>query len=128
MVIDHRDFLELLSHSAELSKRMLSLLAGRLKNTIQHFDATTSLDVPQRLARKILLLAEHFGVQHGSGVALTLKLSQAELGDLVDSTRQTVNRLLRAWQEEGILDTSGGRLVVLDVDALRAVGDASRES
>jgi CRP-like cAMP-binding protein len=125
MVIDHRDFLDLLAHSTELSRRMLSLLAERLKNTIQHFDATTSLEAPQRLARKILLLAEHFGVPEGRGIALTLKLSQSELGDLVDSTRQTVNRLFRAWQDAGILDSCGGRLVVIDMNALRAVAEAS---
>jgi CRP/FNR family cyclic AMP-dependent transcriptional regulator len=124
MVIDHRDFLDLLSNSAELSKRLLALLAARLKNTIQHFDETTSLEAPQRLARKILLLAEQLGVPEGGGIALSLKLSQTELGELVDSTRQTVNRLLRAWQEAGIVDTTGGRLVVRDMAALRAAAEA----
>lgn len=119
LVVDRRDFMDLLSRSSELSKRLLSLMATRLKNTIAHFDATTSLDVPQRLARKLLLLAEHFGVPDGKRVALTLKLSQSELGDLVDSTRQSVNRELRRWQEAGILGTHDGRIVVLDVEALR---------
>jgi len=124
MVIDHRDFLDLLSRSAELSRRLLALLAARLKNTIQHFDETTSLEAPQRLARKILLLAEQLGVPEGGGIVLTLRLSQTELGELVDSTRQTVNRLLRAWQEAGIVDTTGGRLVVRDMAALRAAAEA----
>lgn len=128
MVIDHRDFLDLLSSSAELSRRMLSLLAERLNHTIQHFDATTSLDAPRRLAKKILLLAEHFGAPGRKGVALTLKLSQAELGELADSTRQTVNRLLRAWHDAGILETEDGRLVVLDTNALRAVADGDEGS
>jgi CRP/FNR family transcriptional regulator, cyclic AMP receptor protein len=119
LVVDRRDFMELLSRSNELSKRLLSLMATRLKNTIAHFDATTSLDVSQRLAQKLLLLAEHFGVPEGKGMALTLKLSQSELGDLVDSTRQSVNRELRKWHEAGILGTHDGRIVVLDVDGLR---------
>jgi CRP/FNR family transcriptional regulator, cyclic AMP receptor protein len=121
LVVDRRDFMELLSRSNELSKRLLSLMATRLKNTIAHFDATTSLDVSQRLAQKLLLLAEQFGVPEGSGVALTVELSQSELGDLVDSTRQSVNRELRKWHEAGILGTRDGRLVVLDVAALRRV-------
>ncbi len=120
LVVDRRDFMDLLARSSALSARMLSLMAGRLKNTIAHFDATTSLDVPARLARKLLLLAKDFGVPEGKGVALTLKLSQSELGDLVDSSRQTVNRELRRWHDEGILGTAGGRLVVLDLERLRA--------
>jgi CRP-like cAMP-binding protein len=113
--------MELLSHSGELSKRLLSLMATRLKNTIAHFDATTSLDVPQRLARKLLFLADHFGAPHPDGIVLTLKLSQSELGDLVDSTRQSVNRELRKWHDAGILGTDDAKIVVRDMARLRAV-------
>jgi CRP/FNR family transcriptional regulator, cyclic AMP receptor protein len=120
LVIDRRDFLDLLARSNELSARILSLMAARLQNTIAHFDATTSLEVPARLARKLLLLAKDFGVREGKRIVLTLKLSQRELGDLVDSSRQTVNRELRRWREEGVVGSEDGRLVVLDVERLRA--------
>jgi CRP/FNR family cyclic AMP-dependent transcriptional regulator len=123
LVIDRREFVDLLSRSPELSRRLLSLMANRIKNTIAHFDATTSLDVPQRLARKLLFLAEHYGVREGTGVAITLKLSQSELGDLVDSTRQSVNRELRRWNEAGILAMDDGRIVVVDAAALRGIAD-----
>jgi CRP-like cAMP-binding protein len=119
LVIDRRDFMDLLARSTELSSRMLALMASRLRNTIAHFDATTSLDVPARLARKLLLLAKDFGVAEGQRVVLSLRLSQSELGDLVDSSRQTVNRELRRWHDEGILATEDGRLVVLDMKRLR---------
>jgi CRP-like cAMP-binding protein len=119
LVVDRRDFMDLLARSSELSARMLSLMAARLHNTIAHFDTTTSLDVPARLARKLLLLAKDFGVREGKGIALTLKLSQSELGDLVDSSRQTVNRELRRWHDEGVIRTENGRLVVLDLERLR---------
>jgi CRP-like cAMP-binding protein len=95
-------------------------MAARLQNTIAHFDATTSLEVPARLARKLLLLAKDFGVREGKRIVLTLKLSQRELGDLVDSSRQTVNRELRRWREEGVVGSEDGRLVVLDIERLRA--------
>ena len=121
LVIDHRDFRELLDRSADLTRRMLALLATRLKNTIAHFDATTSLDVPQRLARKLLALTEHYGTAGAGGTRLTLKLSQSDLGELVDATRQSVNRLLRAWQGAGVLETSDGRILVKDVEALRRI-------
>jgi CRP-like cAMP-binding protein len=121
LVVDRRDFMDLLARSNELSTRMLTLMASRLSSTIAHFDATTSLDVPARLARKLLLLVEDFGVPDGKRFVLTLKLSQSELGDLVDSSRQTVNRELRRWHDEGIVTTEEGRLVVLDLARLKAV-------
>jgi CRP-like cAMP-binding protein len=118
VVVDRRDFMDLLARSTELSARMLTLMAARLKNTIAHFDTTTSLDVPARLARKLLLLAKDFGVREGKRITITLKLSQSDLGDLVDSSRQTVNRELRRWHDEGILGTENGHLVVLDLARL----------
>jgi CRP-like cAMP-binding protein len=120
LVVDHRAFKDLLARSSELSARLLSLMAARLRSTIAHFDATTSLGVPARLARTLLLLAKDFGVREGDGIALTVKLSQSELGGLVDSSRQTVNRELRRWHDEGVLSTENGRLVLLDVERLRA--------
>src|SRR5262249_27466379 len=121
LVIDHRDFRELLDRSAEMTRRMLTLLATRLKNTIAHFDDTTSLDVPQRLARKLLLLAKHYGSADQGGTRLTLKLSQSDLGELVDATRQSVNRLLRAWHDAKILETDDGQIVVRDLEGLRRI-------
>jgi CRP-like cAMP-binding protein len=61
VVLDRRVFLDLLGRSPAFSQRLLALMAQRLHDTIAHFDATTSLDVPQRLARKLLLLLEGFG-------------------------------------------------------------------
>lgn len=119
IVIDRRDFMQLVERSSELAGRVLNLMARRLHDTIAHFDATTSLDVSQRLARKLLSLGEVFGRTASDGsTSLTLTLSQGELADLVDSSRQTVNRLLCRWRDQGLLRTEGGHLVLLDRAAL----------
>jgi CRP-like cAMP-binding protein len=119
VVLDRRVFLDLLGRSPAFSQRLLALMAKRLHDTIAHFDATTSLDIPQRLARKLLLLLEAFGTPTSDGVGLELKLSQSELGELIDTTRQTVNRQLKAFSDAGILRSDAGHLVILDLDALK---------
>lgn len=119
VVLDRRVFLDLIGRSAVFSQRLLALMAKRLHDTIAHFDATTSLDVPQRLARKLLLLLEAFGTPTADGIGLALKLSQSDLGELIDSSRQTVNRQLKAFADAGILRSDSGQLVILDIEALR---------
>src|SRR5262249_49118373 len=119
VVLDRRVFLDLLGHCPELVQRLLALMAKRLHDTIVHFDATTSLDVPQRLARKLLLLLETFGTPAPGGIGLQLKLSQSELGELIHSTRQTVNRQLKSFADAGILRNEAGQLIILDLEALR---------
>ena len=122
IVLDRRDFMQLVQRSAELATRVLTLMARRLHDTIAQLDALTSLDVPQRLARKLLSLAELFGVRDAAGhTSLMLSLSQSELAELVDSSRQTVNRLLSQWRDQRLLRMDQGRLVLLDLQGLRAL-------
>lgn len=119
MVIQRDAFLSLLAQSQEVASRLFALLAERVHHTIAHYDDATSVDAPKRLARKLLLLAEHFGSSTDDGVGLAVRLSQRDLGELADTTRQTVNQQLRAWQQAGILRSEAGRLEVLDPAALR---------
>lgn len=119
MTIDGPTFMDIAESSRILSRRLLTLLANRLRDTNMHFDDMTSLEVPHRLAKKLLLLAERFGMSTGDGIGITLKLSQQELGDLVDTTRQTVNRHLRAWTEAGVIRTEDGQLIIVDLEGLR---------
>jgi CRP-like cAMP-binding protein len=122
IVLDRRDFVQLVQRSGELATRVLTLMARRLHDTIAQLDALTSLDVPQRLALKLLSLAELFGARTPEGhVSLMLSLSQSDLAELVDSSRQTVNRLLNQWRDQRLLRTEDGHLVLLDLPKLRAL-------
>ena len=122
IALDRRDFMQLLSRSGELATRVLTLMARRLHDTIAHFDATTSLEVPERLARKLLSLGQLFGEVESDGqTRLSLSLSQSELAELVDSSRQSVNRLLCQWRDQGVLQLADGRVVRIESKALQAL-------
>lgn len=124
IVIDRRDFVELVQRDGTLATRVLTLMARRVHDTITHFDDTTSLDVHQRLARKLLALGELFGKRDVEGhLQLMLTLSQSELAELIDSSRQTVNRLLREWTARGFIRVEKGRVVLLDPPALAEVSE-----
>jgi CRP-like cAMP-binding protein len=125
LVLDRRDVMRLIAQSGELAARVLALMARRLSDTIAHFDATTSLEVPQRLALKLLSLCELFGERQSDGsTRMMLTLSQSELAELVDCSRQTVNRLLCEWRDRGILAVEDGRLTLRDAVALRALAES----
>lgn len=87
MVIEAKAFISLLEASPVMPLRLLSVLAGRLRATTDHFDDVTSLDVPGRLARQLLVLAQRFGSPVGDGVGLRVPLSQRDLGELGDTSR-----------------------------------------
>jgi CRP-like cAMP-binding protein len=50
-----------------------------------------------------------------------LSLSQRELAEMSGSTRENVNRCLRDWQRQGILDLKNRWTIVLRPEALQAL-------
>ncbi|MDD9939149.1 MAG: Crp/Fnr family transcriptional regulator [Myxococcales bacterium] len=120
VVVERRGFLDLHRRSRTIADRLLALVVARFRSSVEHFENTTSLDVSQRLAKRLLALAERHGelAQDGS-LRMPLPRSPRDLVDLIDDTRQSVNRVLRAWAEEGLVREQDGTLRLLDPRTLR---------
>ena len=74
------------------------------------------LPATERVTRRLVELAGVYG--SGSRDPVTILLTQEELAELTGATRPTVNRVLRALEDDGLIDQQRGRLRLLDVDAL----------
>lgn len=127
VVIQRNDFFHFLERAPQAAIKLLEVLARRLRRLSERVEDTAFLEVPGRLAKQLVRLAERYGQKHGPNVRIELKLSQQELGDLVGATRESVNKQLRAWVADGIMEQSTGKLVVLDLEALRAIGDGQTD-
>jgi CRP/FNR family cyclic AMP-dependent transcriptional regulator len=126
LVIHRDDFFRHLEKSPRVAIKLLAVLARRLRRLSERVEDATFLEVPGRLAKQLLRLAEKYGRSIGSGaVRIELKLSQQELGDLVGVTRESINKQLRVWVAEDLIEHQDGRLVLLRVDALRELGDGA---
>lgn len=108
-----------LGRSPAASLALCRLLASRVRQLAQHFEEVTAMPVEQRLARKLIFLAARWGEPSASGLGISLELSQEELAQLVDTTRQSANKCLMKWRKAGILASSTRRVVIRNVDALR---------
>ena len=73
------------------------------------------LDVPARLARTILIRAQ---VGDG-GTLVTPRLNQSDLAVLVGTTRETLNKWIGIFQDQGLISWDRGRVTVLDAQRLR---------
>ena len=124
MVVERKQFLPFLLRNEALVERLLVVLCDRLRRTSLVLEEIALFDLPSRLARLIVKLAHDYGRPAvGGGVRIDLKLSQRDLATLVASTRETVNKQLRGWREQGVVDQAAGYLVVRDAVALeRLVG------
>jgi CRP-like cAMP-binding protein len=130
LAIDRSEFMALLEQSPGIAVKLLQVLGARVRRLSQRSEDTALLDVPSRLARCLVGLAERFGEKRRSplrGIEITLKLSQQELGDMVGATRESVNKNFGDWTRQGLLELVSGRMVILDIDEFRRLARISED-
>ena len=124
MVLDRGQLISFLQKDPDLLLRMLVTLTARLRWVSDRFEDVVFLGLPARLAKRLLFLGEHFGVDAPDGRRLTVSLPQRELANHMNVTRETMNRLLQDWQGQGVIEIRRGFIVLKRKDALTAIVDA----
>lgn len=105
-----------------VAEAMLVLLCTRLRETTNGLERLAMQRLPARMAHLLLRLATDYGrPAPRGGVALPMRLSQAEIGTLVNATREAVNKQLSQWREEAVLEMRGGHIVLTRPEALLAL-------
>lgn len=61
------------------------------------------------------------GIHGTEGIRLNIKLTNADIADMIGATRESVNRMLSAFKEDGILDMKNGKMVIRRLEDLRYV-------
>jgi CRP-like cAMP-binding protein len=121
VVIDRRDFLRFLQEEPKAALRLIEFLCGRLRFATGHFEEQIALGIPGRLARTLLRLAK--GARAGAR-GRAIAATQQELGEIVGTTRETINKQLRAWEAQGWVTLARGGVVLADTEALTDVATA----
>jgi CRP-like cAMP-binding protein len=124
LVVERRHFLPFLRQNEDLYTRLLAMLCMRLRRTSLALEDVALFDLPVRLARVLLKLGEDYGRPNGSGTRIDLKLSQRDLSNLVASSRESVNKLLRTWREAGTVDFEEGFIVLVRPASLQRMIEA----
>jgi CRP-like cAMP-binding protein len=123
LVIRREPFLKLLETSPKIAIELLRVFATRLRRLTERSEDLAFLRVGERLAKRIVGLAAEYGeTQKDGSVRITVKLSQQEVGELVNATRESVNKHIKAWEDEGLLSQQSGHIVIRDLGALRDRG------
>jgi CRP/FNR family transcriptional regulator, cyclic AMP receptor protein len=108
-----------LGEHPEVSLHLLRALAQRLRRAN---DVTADLvftDVPGRVAKNLLDLADRFGSKEADGLHVHHDLTQEELAQLVGASRETVNKALADFAARGWLQISARSVLILDAERLR---------
>lgn len=118
-VIDTADFARKLAAAPEAAPRIMRVLGRLLANAVTLVEDLAFREVPDRLARFLLGLAERRGKRIGEGCLIPLDLGMEDVASLLGTTRQTVSSLINQWEREGLLQRQGRRnLLIVSFDRL----------
>jgi CRP-like cAMP-binding protein len=120
LLLLHRDdFVRFVEEHPHFAMQLLATLSRRLRRDAELLQDGAFLDVSARLARTLLRLAQAQGPTGDEGRLVTPRLTQSDLAAMVGTTRETLNKWLSFFQQEGWVDWERSRVVVLQPQALR---------
>ncbi|CAN5528168.1 cAMP-activated global transcriptional regulator CRP [soil metagenome] len=104
-----------MSAHPEIGEQLLRVLARRLRDTNDNLADLIFTDVPGRVAKLLLQLAQRFGVPQADETYLVAHdLTQEEIAQLVGASRETVNKALAEFVERGWITLQGKCVIILD--------------
>ena len=113
--IKREDFLSFLVNRPQVALKIISVLAGRLRDSQGRLRDLAGERVEQRLASVLLMLS--------AKLDLTLPFTRQEIADMVGTTTETVIRLMSHLKDRGIIRSVRGKVIVLDEEKLRLLAE-----
>ncbi|OBG46109.1 Crp/Fnr family transcriptional regulator [Mycolicibacterium fortuitum] len=102
----------------EIAEQLLRVLARRLRRTNDNLSDLIFTDVPGRVAKQLLYLAQRFGSRDGTALRVDHELTQEEIAQLVGSSRETVNKALSDFAQRGWIRVQGRSILIDNAERL----------
>lgn len=111
LVLPRHELQAYLRRHPEATEIMLQIMAGRFRFMMQRLHDLTILDVPARLAKVLL---QDFATATEAGY----EIPQREIGALIGATRESVNKWLKVFEQQGLIEYRHGKVRILQPDRL----------
>ncbi len=102
----------------DIRNALLAGLAAELRRLTGHVEELHFLDLPGRLARRLVRMAEELEPGVTGEAVMKWPYTQSELAAMIGGTRQTVNRLLADFIDQGLVRFERDVLIIPSVERL----------
>jgi CRP/FNR family transcriptional regulator len=115
-----KSFVDLIKRNPSLALNMLAILSKRLRRFAALIDDLSLKEVPGRLAAYLLYLSD----QDRGVEVLELTVTKAQLASLLGTIPETLSRILGRLSTQGLIETDGRRIRIMDREALRDLAES----
>ncbi|HDZ6716284.1 TPA: cAMP-activated global transcriptional regulator CRP [Mannheimia haemolytica] len=109
--ISYKKFKQLVHLNPDILMYLSAQMARRLRQTSRQVGNLAFLDVAGRIAQTLLNLAKMpDAMTHPEG--MQIKITRQEIGQMVGCSRETVGRIIKMLEDEGLISAHGKTIVV----------------
>ena len=121
-VVRRDDFLRFMTEHPEACLKVAQHLANDYHATFEKARTLgLSSSAAEKLARLMLDWVERDGKPNQQGIQLKLTLTHEEIAQMINTSRETVTRLLSSFKTANIIQIKGATLLVRDTQALESL-------
>jgi CRP-like cAMP-binding protein len=115
MFLERLNVIPFLERNPAARMKLMEILCTRIRRSDERMSNIAFFNLPIRLAKTLL------NYQPEVRVGMKISLSQSELAEMASGTREKVNRCLRDWQRQGIIELKNRWTIIRKPEALRAL-------
>ncbi len=123
LVLRREPFEHLVEDDPALRRALIAGLVAELRRLTSHVGELHFLDLPGRLASRIVAIAREADPDATTNLVLEWPYTQSDLAGMIGGTRQTVNRLLQDFVARGLIQVEREQLLIPDLGALARSAD-----
>lgn len=111
--------LHLIKSNAGFAYDMVQIACKELGESNHYIRDIAQKSVRERLAEVLLSIAADFGMEKDG--TLKLNITREDLSNIVGTATETVIRLLSDYKSEGLVDSLGRKIVLLNIEKLKTI-------
>jgi CRP/FNR family cyclic AMP-dependent transcriptional regulator len=116
--IGREAFQALIRDNPDFGWRLIQIIGARLKQAQARIEDLVFRQVPSRVARLLISLAESHGKVTPNGIRVEFPLTHQEIADLVGSSRVTVTQILNKFRSSHWIEIESKRVTIHNMHAL----------
>ncbi len=118
LVLGRDVLMSLVQDHPALAEGLLRSLGGLIRRLTDQAADFVFLDLHGRVAKLLLQFADTRGEKTDDGILLDLHLTQGDIARMVGGSRQSVNQIIRSFENRGYLDVQRKVVILKNLDLL----------
>lgn len=119
--ITRKQIESILHNNAPIATGFLKWVAESLETSSSKLKDYMVYQTGGAVASVLIRLANTTGRKTENGIVIEPMMTHYEIATHIGSTRETVNRFLTNWRNDGIIEVNSKKLVIKDIDFLRGL-------